>query len=116
MQPYLAMLNAFLHDFSVAMLFASAIISTITLHKLKNENIKKEILHNLGLKFYKITLVSLFFVLVLGGVRTYFYYNYEWLPALGRKQIPTLILKHLVFVVGTIFAVIKQIKLVRGLK
>lgn len=106
----LIMLNNYFHDLAVAVLFVNVIL-TWSYIKFFTQNIEKEKLKQFMKFSLKLTIISLFFILLLGIPRAIFYKEYEWLPAAGRGQVNALIVKHIILATLTIFAIVQEIRI-----
>lgn len=84
----LVMLNIYFHDLAVAFLFASMLLAWLLTRR-------GELSPALGRSLRRWSAGSLAWVLLGGGIRELTYRQYEWLEAVGRGQVPALILKHI---------------------
>jgi hypothetical protein len=83
----LVMLNNYFHDLAVAFLFASMLLGWL----LSRRGVLSPAVWR-GLNRW--SRASLAWVLIGGVIRAVNYRQYEWLEAVGRAQVPALVLKH----------------------
>lgn len=86
---WIAYVNAYLHDLATAFFFAGSLIAWW----LDKKDPQVFVNHRKFLS--RLSLGSFCLLLILGGVRAYFYKPYEWWEALHRHQITILMVKHL---------------------
>ena len=93
----LIMMNNYFHDVATAMLAASGIVVWIIVKRYYSSSMDRKTTEYF-LKIYRSTTKLAKFSLVwiiLGGIpRTIFYRDFEWTNAVGKSQVPALILKH----------------------
>lgn len=99
------MMNNYFHDVATALLAASGITMWIIVRKY-GDNSDPEVADYFLRIYNSITKIAKFalYWIILGGIpRTIAYKDYEWTNAVGKNQVPALIVKHiLVFIfVGT---------------
>ncbi|MFC2011249.1 hypothetical protein ACFLUR_03055 [Chloroflexota bacterium] len=94
----LIMLNNYFHDLAVAVLFCAVLVSWLVWRGLQRDGtgtdsafFKNHVWRGLSV----LTWSSLAWIIIGGIIRAITYYDYEWLPAAGRGQIPALIIKHI---------------------
>ena len=87
------MLNNFLHDFAVALLFASLLVLSVVYRRAEGANnpAAKPFFRQLQRVMTRIITGCWVFILAGGVVRTLAYRQYEWMEAAGRGQIAALI-------------------------
>lgn len=96
MTGILVMLNNFLHDFAVAMMFCSLLTINLAIHPAIG--IPRAAQRRLYLFLARVLKACWFLVIAGGAVRTWAYREYEWLPAAGRGQVEALVVKHVLLV------------------
>ncbi|MFC1619940.1 hypothetical protein ACFL45_08345 [Candidatus Neomarinimicrobiota bacterium] len=109
------MLNNFLHDFAVALLFAGLLALSYLYRKTHEQPGPDQHPFFLGIyrMFTRITL-GCWAVIVVGGIiRTLAYSEYEWVEAAGHGQITALAVKHILLVALVIWGMILQLRLRR---
>lgn len=91
------MMNNYFHDVATALLMASGFALWAIVRKIDNTNEKQVI--DYFLKIYndltRLAKFSLIWILVGGIPRTIFYVDFEWANAVGKNQVPALIIKHI---------------------
>lgn len=91
------MLNNYFHDVATALLLASGVTMWILLKRLGSS--KERLVNEYFLRVYKgvtgLAKFSLGWILIGGIPRTIFYKDFEWANAVGKAQIPALIVKHI---------------------
>lgn len=114
----LIMMNNYFHDVATALLLASGFSMWIIFKRLGNRT--EEQVAQYFLDVYqgvtRLAKFSLIWILVGGIPRTLFYKEFEWANAVGKQQVPALIVKHILafLCVGT--GVYLWIKLSRRVK
>lgn len=106
MKGVILMLLNYFHDLAVALLAVSVLTVYIVGRILDDRPVHDEIIPRLFRKLSRITYTSLAFVLAGGLVRAFFFMEFEWSPAVGKGQIPALIVKHVILVGLTVFGLI----------
>jgi len=116
------MLNNYFHDVATALLVASGIIIWIII-KWYDSSAKTRETTEYFLRIYKsstkLAKISLAWILIGGIPRTLAYRDFEWTNAVGKGQVPALIIKHILafIIVGTgIYIWIKLNKRVKKIK
>lgn len=114
----LIMMNNYFHDVATALLLASGFTMWIIVKKLGNRTEEQVAQYFLDV-YHGVTRLakfSLIWILVGGIPRTLFYKEFEWANAVGKQQVPALIVKHILafLCVGT--GVYLWIKLSRRVK
>lgn len=99
------MMNNYFHDFAAALLVTSAVVIMILARSVERQGHIEAVRYFVDI-FPKLTLlarISIGWIIVAGAVRLYFYTGFEWAEAVGRDQVPALIVKHLMLftAVGT---------------
>lgn len=107
------MLNNFLHDFAVALLFASLLVLSYVYRRFNQEPHVNQRPFLLGLyrRFTKMTLGCWAFIIVGGVIRTLAYSEYEWVEAAGRGQVTALAIKHMLLVALVIWGTALHLQL-----
>ena len=93
----LVMLNNYMHDLATAVFAVSALAAFFLLRSQAARDAPsalRPVVHGL----VKIGIGSLIWTLAGGAVRALAYKQYEWMEAVGKAQIPALILKHVILV------------------
>lgn len=115
------MLNNYFHDVATALLAASGVTMWIILRRYSN-NTNTDVT-DYFLRIYKgitrLAKFSLCWILVGGIPRTLAYKDFEWANAVGKKQVPALIVKHVlafIFVCAGAFIWMKINKKVKVIK
>lgn len=96
--PALIYLSNYLHDLATAFFFVATLFAWWSRRSLPK--VYPEVITVLK----RVALISFSLILVLGQVRAWNYYEYEWLPALGRNQVPILVGKHVILFFITAWA------------
>ena len=93
----LVMLNNYTHDLATAVFAVSALAAWLVL---RSGAMKQApwALRPLVQGLVKIGMISFVMTLLLGGIRSAAYRQYEWSEAAGRAQIPALVVKHVILV------------------
>ena len=104
------MLNNFFHDLAVALLVANLFVAYFYVRQA--EGTGAESLSGPFIDYMRrITYYTLLWILVGGAIRVYFFMDYEWNPAVGRGQIPALMVKHVVLIAVVVYGIIVQKRL-----
>lgn len=116
------MLNNYFHDVATALLAASGITMWIIVGRYGN-NTNPDVT-DYFLRIYKsitrLAKFSLYWILIGGIPRTIAYRDFEWANAVGKSQIPALIVKHIlafIFVGTGVYLWIrlnKRVKIIRS--
>lgn len=111
--PIVIMLNNFLHDFVVALLFSVFLTMHWIYKKSRSdpEKFDKGFAKYVFIQIKRLSYYLWIFIIIGGVIRTINYREYEWLEAAGRDQIPALMLKHVLLVTFVIYGLIVQIRL-----
>lgn len=107
------MLNNFIHDFVVALLFSILLVMNwiYSQSNKKNFQVRKEFAKDIFDYLNKSTIWIWVLIIVGGIIRTVSYKEYEWSEAAGKDQIPALIIKHILLVILVIFGTLLQFRL-----
>ena len=108
--PVLVYLNNYLHDLATAFFFVTTLFAWWS-----RKNLPK-IYPNVEARLRMAALISFALILILGQIRAWNYTAYEWLPALGRKQVPVLIGKHIILFLITAWAGLAWLKMSKDSK
>lgn len=99
------MMNNYFHDLATALLMTSGLAAFYLAKSVESAKSKEAIslFANLFKKFTLLGRVAFIWILVAGAIRLAAFNNYEWQDAVGKNQVPALIVKHLLLfaVVGT---------------
>jgi hypothetical protein len=110
----LVMLNNYLHDLAVGILFANVLLTLILMRCLREYGIAASDLSGKFIQLSsRITWGALAFIILGGIVRTLTYKDFEWAEAAGKGQVAALILKHIILVGCTVVGIVFQIRLSR---
>ena len=104
----LVYLNNYGHDLATAFFFVTTLFAWWTRRKLP------ELYPDLETRLKITAWISFLAILILGGVRTGFYKEFEWLPALQRHQVHILAAKHVILVLLTLWAVAAWFRMKRS--
>lgn len=110
MWPVLLMILNYFHDLAVALLATNIIVIFILGKYLDRRGKSLEVMPELFRKLSRVTYIALTFVIVMGGVRAWFFMEYEWNTAAGEGQIAALVVKHILLVAITIFGIVGQMR------
>ena len=93
----IVMINNYLHDLATAVFAVSALA---TYFLLRTTTFKKipDALSPVVKGLIRVGIVALVWTLAGGVVRALAYRRYEWMEAVGRDQVPALIVKHVLLV------------------
>lgn len=114
----LVMLNNLLHDFAVALLFASLLTLSFIDRALRRQRNAERIaiVKRLWTPFNRVIL-GCWVVIIFGGIiRTIAYEQFEWNEAAGRGQITALMVKHAVLVILILWGTAIQLHLRKRLQ
>ena len=100
------MLVNYFHDLSVALLATNVIVVYIVARILEGRPAHDEIVPRLFRTLSRVTYGALAFVLVGGVFRAVNFMEFEWNQAVGKGQIPALVVKHILLVALTLFGLI----------
>lgn len=99
------MLNNYFHDLATALLMTSGIAAFYLAKTVETAKTKEAInlFANLFQKFTAVGRGAFVWIIVAGAIRLAAFNTYEWQDAVGKNQVPALIVKHLLLfaVVGT---------------
>ena len=112
------MMNNYFHDVATALLLASGIVMWIIVKRLGSEN--NEAVIGYFLKVYqgvtRLAKFALLWILIGGVPRTLAYKEFEWANAVGKNQVPALIVKHILAFIFVGCGAYLWIKLSRKIK
>jgi hypothetical protein len=92
------MMNNYFHDLAVAFLFATSVMARGTLRFWPGKPSPDMV------RFLRrVAWGALTWVLLGGGVRAWYYKEYEWLSKAGTAQVPALVVKHVLLVALTVW-------------
>jgi hypothetical protein len=93
----MVMLNNYMHDMMTAIFAVSAFAAWFML---RSDAMRKapEAMLPVARGLVRVGLFSLAWTLLGGMVRGLFYEKYEWMEAVGRAQVPALIVKHVILI------------------
>lgn len=111
----LVIINNYSHDFSAGLLLSSA----VTLFLLRKELIDKETPVYLKKKIFsilsKVAFVSLVWIIIAGGIRTYYYKSFELNQSIAKGEVEMLLFKHLIFFIMTFTGIYFWVRLKRSI-
>ena len=99
------LMNNYFHDVATALLLATSVVVWILSNRYGDN--QDPAVRDYFLRVYeavtKLAKFALYWVLLAGVPRIYFYMDLEWSHAVGKGQIPAIIVKHIlmVIIVGT---------------
>jgi hypothetical protein len=99
------MMNNYFHDVATALLLASGVAAWVMFRKYEDNNTSE--VNEYFLRIYRsmtrLAQFSLVWIIIGGIPRTIFYKDFEWANAVGKNQVPALIVKHILafIIVGT---------------
>jgi len=111
----LVMLNNYMHDMMTALFAVSAIAAWFMLRSDamgKAPEALAPVVHGL----FKVGIFALVWTLAGGGIRAMAYEKYEWMEAVGRAQVPALVVKHVILVSLVVAGVVVLVKARRRLR
>jgi len=111
----IVMLNNYMHDLMTALFAVSALAAWFIM---RSDSIRKapEALSPVVHGLVKVGLFAFVWTLLGGGVRAMAYERYEWMEAVGRAQVPALIVKHVILVSLVVAGLIVLYKVRRGMQ
>lgn len=102
------MLANYFHDLAVALLASNVLVIHLVGCFLEGQEDRDRVMGYLIGRLSKVTWWILAYVVVMGGVRAWFFMDFEWNPAVGKGQVAALIVKHILLVAVTIFGLVGQ--------
>lgn len=113
------MMNNYFHDVATALLAASGVVVWVIV-KRYDSAAKTQETTEYFLRIYKsstkLAKISLAWILIGGIPRTIFYKEFEWANAVGKSQVPALIVKHILVFIFLGIGVYIWIKINRRVK
>ncbi len=113
------MMNNYFHDVATALLAASGVVIWVIV-KRYDSAAKTQETTEYFLRIYKsstkLAKISLAWILIGGIPRTIFYKEFEWANAVGKSQVPALIVKHILVFIFLGIGVYIWIKINRRVK
>ena len=106
MGAVLVMISNYFHDLSVALLASNVLVVWYLGRVLDESGARERVLPKVFARLARVTYGALGYVLVAGAVRAWFFMDFEWNPAVGRGQVPALVLKHVLLVGLTVFGMV----------
>ena len=109
------MISNYLHDFSVALLFACLLVTAVIERVGARPEYEpaKEFAYRMYRIMMRFIIAAWVFIIVGGAFRTAMYAEYEWSEAAGRGQVAALIVKHVLLVSLVIAGTWLQLRLRR---
>ena len=111
----LVMLNNYFHDLATAVFAVSSIAAWLFLRALAN-GADHAILQPVVRGLVKVGFGALAWVLVAGAFRAWAYRDYEWVEAVGKDQVPVLVVKHILLVTVVAVGIVFLIKVRRRVR
>lgn len=102
------MLANYFHDLAVALLASNVLVVHLVGRFLAGEEVRDRVLVRLIGQLSKVTWWILAYVVVMGGVRAWFFMDFEWNPAVGKGQIAALVVKHILLFSLVVFGLLGQ--------
>lgn len=110
MPGILLMIANYFHDLAVAVLASNILVVYFLGQYLDRRGAREEFLPDLFRKLSRVTYGALAYVIIFGGVRAYYFMDFEWNPAVGRGQTAALVVKHVLLVALTLFGIIAHLR------
>lgn len=110
MLAVLLMIANYFHDLAVALLASNIAVVWFLGRLLDRIGRRDELMPTVFRKLSIVTFVAFAFVIVGGGLRAWFFMEYEWNPAVGKGQVAALVVKHIVLVTVTLFGLLAHLK------
>jgi hypothetical protein len=101
----LVMLNNYMHDLATAVFAVSALAAYFLLQS-PSARTAPDAIRPVIEGLVKVGTISLVWTLAGGVVRALAYKRYEWMEAVGKAQVPALVLKHVILVFFVILGVV----------
>ena len=102
------MISNYFHDLAVAILVVSVFAIWFVGRHFDEHPQRGEIVRTFFTRMSRITYAALAYVVAAGAVRAYFFMEFEWNPAVGRGQVASLVVKHVLLVTLTVFGLVVQ--------
>jgi len=111
MTGVLVMINNYFHDLSVALLFVSVLSAIWLSNGAANltAEAKAPMLRVAG-RLRLVAWASLALVIAFGYVRAVNYKEFEWITAVGNRQVAALVVKHIMLIGVTVFGIRELIR------
>ena len=106
----LLMVSNYFHDLATAVMASNIAVVYFLGKFLDKSEIKDRILPDIFKKLSYITYGTLAYIILAGAVRAYYFMDFEWNPAVGKSLIPAIVVKHVLLVGLTVFALVVQRK------
>ena len=106
MSPIALMISNYFHDLSVALLASNIFVVWFLGRALDESPRRDELMSKVFSKLSRVTYWALAYVLLAGGVRAWFFMEYEWNPAVGGGQVSALVIKHILLVGLTVAGIL----------
>ena len=108
----LVMLNNYMHDLATAVFGVSALTAYFLLQS-RSAREAPAAIRPVIQSLVKVGTIALVWTLAGGVVRALAYKRYEWMEAVGKAQVPALILKHVILVSFVILGVVVLLRVRR---
>ena len=108
----LVMLNNYMHDLATAVFGVSALTAYFLLQS-RSAREAPAVIQPVIRSLVKVGTIALVWTLAGGVVRALAYKRYEWMEAVGKAQVPALILKHVILVSFVILGVLVLLRVRR---
>lgn len=114
----LVMLNNLLHDFAVALLFASLVALSVIYRRasMQGDPGSAPVVRDLARFFNRVTYACWALILAGGVIRMLAYERFEWNEAAGRGQVAALVVKHAILVALIVWGTWIQLRLRKHLR
>ena len=106
----LLMISNYFHDLATALMATNIIVVYFLGKFLDNNPNKATAMADVFKKLSKITYGAFAYIIVFGGVRAYYFMDFEWNPAVGKGQVTALVIKHILLVTLTVIGLIVHTK------
>ena len=108
----LVMLNNYMHDLATAVFGVSALTAYFLLQS-RSAREAPAAIRPVIQSLVKVGTIALVWTLAGGVVRALAYKRYEWMEAVGKAQVPALILKHVILVSFVVLGVVVLLRVRR---
>ncbi len=102
------MIANYFHDLAVALLISNVLAIWYVGRHFDAHPQRDAIVGSFFTRMSRVTWAALAYVVAAGGVRAYFFMDFEWNPAVGRGQTAALVVKHVLLVSLTVFGLLVQ--------
>lgn len=106
----LLMISNYFHDLSVAVLATNLLAIYFLGKMIDREKLQYPVIAKLFVKLSRVTYFALGYIVVGGAIRAYYFYDFEWSPAVGKGLVAALVVKHILLVSITAVGLFYQIR------